>query len=256
LLVDEPGCERIVADREYVSFDPKGTSIDLFEIRRELAGGANALSTQRLLEMAAQFRGELLEGLTIPDHQEFESWLLTERETTRRTRASILHVLVNRLVPEASASKEVLQLARDLVLADPYSITAHAMLIGVLSAAGYREEAERQHQSSMKEFGYSSPQELKVLNEALSPHRAVVSSTVVGQEQSTRLEQDIRFCSTSDGVRIAYASVGRGRPLIKTANWLNHLEYDWESPLWRHFFRALARERRSLHASSRRYAVS
>ena len=119
-LVDEPDCERIVADREYVSFDPKATSIDLFEIRRELAGGANVLSTQRLLEMAAQFRGELLEGLTIPDHQEFESWLLTERETTRRTRASVLHVLVNRLMPEASASKDVLQLARDLVLADPY----------------------------------------------------------------------------------------------------------------------------------------
>src|SRR5215510_7589915 len=44
-LVEESGDERIVADREYVFFDPKGANVDLFEIRRELAGGANSLST-------------------------------------------------------------------------------------------------------------------------------------------------------------------------------------------------------------------
>src|SRR5262245_66222236 len=38
-LVDEPGHERIVADREYVYFDPKGATVDLLEIRSELAGG-------------------------------------------------------------------------------------------------------------------------------------------------------------------------------------------------------------------------
>src|SRR5262245_19590843 len=41
-LVDEPRHERIHADRDHVFFDPEGTSVDLFEIRRELAGGANA----------------------------------------------------------------------------------------------------------------------------------------------------------------------------------------------------------------------
>src|SRR6478672_8896328 len=54
-IVDTPGCERIVADREYVSFNPKGSIIDLLEIRRELAGGADALSTERLLDLACQF---------------------------------------------------------------------------------------------------------------------------------------------------------------------------------------------------------
>src|SRR5215831_17747481 len=70
-LVDERGCERIIADREYVSFDPKGATIDLFEIRRELAGGADALPTERLLDLASRFRGELLEGLAITDHRDF-----------------------------------------------------------------------------------------------------------------------------------------------------------------------------------------
>ena len=54
--------------------------------------------------------------------------------------------------------------------------------------------------------------------------------------------QDIRFCKTSDGVRIAYATSGEGRPLVKVANWLSHLEYDWRSPLWRHWIAELSRD--------------
>ena len=42
-------------------------------------------------------------------------------------------------------------------------------------------------------------------------------------------KQDISFCRTSDNVAIALATVGHGPLLVKTANWLNHLEYDWES---------------------------
>jgi pimeloyl-ACP methyl ester carboxylesterase/DNA-binding winged helix-turn-helix (wHTH) protein len=52
--------------------------------------------------------------------------------------------------------------------------------------------------------------------------------------------QIIRFCSSSDGVRIAYASTGHGPPIIKAGNWLNHLEYDWESPVWSHLLHWLA----------------
>ena len=51
---------------------------------------------------------------------------------------------------------------------------------------------------------------------------------------SIPIEQQIRFCATADGVRIAYATVGAGPPLLKAANWLNHLEFDWKSPIWRH----------------------
>ncbi|HEX6064518.1 MAG TPA: alpha/beta fold hydrolase, partial [Longimicrobiales bacterium] len=55
-------------------------------------------------------------------------------------------------------------------------------------------------------------------------------------------EQQIRFCMSDDGVRIAYAQSGHGPPLVKTANWLTHLEYDWESPVWRHWLRELSRD--------------
>lgn len=48
--------------------------------------------------------------------------------------------------------------------------------------------------------------------------------------------QTIQFVKTADGVRLAYGLSGSGPMLVKTANWMNHLEYDWESPVWRHFF--------------------
>jgi pimeloyl-ACP methyl ester carboxylesterase/DNA-binding CsgD family transcriptional regulator len=47
--------------------------------------------------------------------------------------------------------------------------------------------------------------------------------------------QRIRFCRGRDGVRIAYASHGQGPPLLVVSCWLSHLQYDWQSPVWRHF---------------------
>jgi pimeloyl-ACP methyl ester carboxylesterase len=55
-------------------------------------------------------------------------------------------------------------------------------------------------------------------------------------------EQQIRFCTSSDGVRVAFATAGEGPPLVKAANWLSHLEFDWNSPVWRHWIRELARD--------------
>ena len=54
------------------------------------------------------------------------------------------------------------------------------------------------------------------------------------------MDQTIRFLTTSDGVKLAFAESGSGPPLLKTANWLNHLEFDWQSPVWRHWFSTLS----------------
>ncbi|MGU3499267.1 alpha/beta fold hydrolase [Mycobacterium sp. C31M] len=52
--------------------------------------------------------------------------------------------------------------------------------------------------------------------------------------------QHIAFCRAADGVRLAYAEVGQGPPLVRAANWMTHLGYDIESPVWRHWVRDLA----------------
>jgi pimeloyl-ACP methyl ester carboxylesterase len=54
------------------------------------------------------------------------------------------------------------------------------------------------------------------------------------------VEQRIKFCRAPDGVSLAYAVVGQGPPLLKAPNWMHHLEYDWQSPVWGHLLRALA----------------
>ena len=51
----------------------------------------------------------------------------------------------------------------------------------------------------------------------------------------SRQRQRIRFLRTADGVQIAWAEVGSGAPLVKASNWLTHLEYEWGSPVWRHW---------------------
>lgn len=67
---------------------------------------------------------------------------------------------------------------------------------------------------------------------------------------------DVHFCTTSDGVRIGYASVGDGPPLLKTANWLNHLEYDWQSPVYGPLLHALASDHRLVRYDGRGNGLS
>ena len=61
------------------------------------------------------------------------------------------------------------------------------------------------------------------------------------EPERTEAAQTIQYCRAPDGVRLAYAISGRGPFVVKTGNWMNHLEYDWESPIWRHVFRGLSR---------------
>ena len=70
------------------------------------------------------------------------------------------------------------------------------------------------------------------------------------------MHQEIRFCRAPDGARLAYALVGEGPPLVKAANWMTHLDYDWESPVWAHWLRGLARHRRLIRYDQRGCGLS
>jgi len=68
--------------------------------------------------------------------------------------------------------------------------------------------------------------------------------------------QEIRFTTAGDGTRLAYAISGAGPPLVKAANWLSHLAYDWESPVWRHWLAELSRRFRLLRYDERGCGLS
>ncbi len=70
------------------------------------------------------------------------------------------------------------------------------------------------------------------------------------------MEQRIGQCITPDDVRIAYAVSGDGPALVKAANWLNHLEFDWESPVFRHYFAELSARHRLVRYDERGNGLS
>jgi RNA polymerase sigma factor (sigma-70 family) len=55
------------------------------------------------------------------------------------------------------------------------------------------------------------------------------------------LKHETRFCTSSDGVGLAYAIEGHCPPLVKASNWMTHLDYERQSPVWRHWVRELSR---------------
>ena len=108
---------------------------------------------------------------------------------------------------------------------------------------GYRDRGERQVKNIVKRVRvYEIDLEEKPSGKAA--------------QAAPAMEQQIRFCTAPDGTQIAYATVGQGPPLIKAANWLNHLEYDWESPVWRHVLHGLARDRRLIRYDERGNGLS
>jgi pimeloyl-ACP methyl ester carboxylesterase/DNA-binding CsgD family transcriptional regulator len=70
------------------------------------------------------------------------------------------------------------------------------------------------------------------------------------------MHQDIRFCTTTDGVRLAYAASGNGPPLVMPATWLSHLEYQWDSLAWRPWLETLSRKYTLLRYDSRGCGLS
>jgi pimeloyl-ACP methyl ester carboxylesterase len=71
-----------------------------------------------------------------------------------------------------------------------------------------------------------------------------------------RRPQEIRYCLSPDGVRIAYAASGAGAPLAKAANWLTHLDVEWASPIWSHWIEAFSARHRLVRYDERGCGLS
>jgi pimeloyl-ACP methyl ester carboxylesterase/DNA-binding CsgD family transcriptional regulator len=73
---------------------------------------------------------------------------------------------------------------------------------------------------------------------------------------SLKTRQTVRYARASDGVRLAWAESGSGAPLVKAATWLTHLEYDVESPVWRHWTKFLGDHFRYIRYDERACGMS
>jgi len=86
---------------------------------------------------------------------------------------------------------------------------------------------------------------------------AASQSVAAGRQPITPLpRQDVRFSVTEDGVRLAWASTGEGPPLVKASNWLTHLDFEWGSPIWQHWWTELSKHHRVIRYDERGNGMS
>ncbi len=87
-------------------------------------------------------------------------------------------------------------------------------------------------------------------------HHAPLEPNAVPTQPIASASQPVHFCRAHDGSRLAYAVVGEGPPLVKAANWLSHLELDWQGPIWRHWLERLSHRRRLVRYDARGNGLS
>jgi len=237
-LLNDPDWERLEADRERVMFAPHGADVDLTRIRTACADNVEGHSADDLRELAALFRGPFIAGLDLPTQPAFETWRLGQQEQARRLQLCVIDALAAKI----DGADEVAALMRQRIDLDPGDEAAHVRLVSALMQAGAASEAEQQREASTRMLAALGPHEGEALRAALRTPRKLEAAAPKPIELDAPLRQDVRFCTARDGVRIAYATVGSGPPLVKCANWLNHLEFDWDSPIWRYPFRAFAKD--------------
>ena len=159
--------------------------------------------------------------------------------------------LRRRLLRQAARWREVLEL-------DPVDEVSHLELMRELARNGDRRGAlgqfERLAHALRRELGTDPGPEARKLRAELFEELRDVGSVTPADEG--RLEQQIRFCKTEDGVTIAYASSGSGPPLVRAANWLTHVDHDWNSSVWRHWLVDLSQGHRLIRYDERGCGLS
>ena len=143
-IVDDGKARRLSADRERVAFEPAGAGVDLARVRDLVGGDVGAASTEALRSAAGHFRGELLEGLDLPDCYRYHEWCVAEREAARALRVAVLNALCIRL---ADQPEQALTFARARVAIDPLSEPAHVEVVVLLARLGKRQAALAQYET-------------------------------------------------------------------------------------------------------------
>lgn len=247
-LLNDAARERLTADRERVCLTLDAGDLDLTMIRARLADASAPLDPQALTRIADQLQLPLLDGLDMPQLDLWQTWLTAMRAEVQGMLTGVLQRLTVLSDPAQAA-----RWAGAWIDADPYSRNAHAHLVSALRALGRAEEAAR---IDLNFRAMSAEAGLPADPDPTPPPRDAAEQAMPAGSPEPEAHQTIAFCTASDGVRLAHASTGTGRPLLKAANWLNHLEYDWQSPIWAGTFRRLAARRRFVRYDSRGNGMS
>jgi DNA-binding SARP family transcriptional activator/predicted ATPase/pimeloyl-ACP methyl ester carboxylesterase len=239
------GSDFFLTDRENVALNREANLwIDVIHFRKQLeacriTANQDDDCLQKLESAVELYQADFLAGFTLPDCPDFDEWQLLQTEDLRRDLGWALEKLVH-FYEARNDLAQAINYSRRWVSLDPLHEPAQRRLIALYVSNGQLAEAHRQYRVCERllaeELGVEPQPETKLLYERIRKGRPHTASA-----QLTKLEPEIRFFFSFDSVRIAYAIVGDGPPLIMTATFLRHLEYDWQSPIWHHWLDALAR---------------
>ena len=124
-----------------------------------------------------------------------------------------------------------------------------------LAFADMGEQAVKNISRAVGVFGLAA-KDIEALPEAEFVQPAALEANDEDHNPPPRYEQEIHFCTTADGVQLAYSRMGSGSPLVKTGNWMTHLEFDFETPIWRHLYRELSRDQTLIRYDARGNGLS
>ena len=254
----------LVTDHDRLAFAANAIAVDVSEFEMLCADRG----TRALKLVAGLYRGDLLDGFDARSDL-FETWLIGERIRLRSMATSALQTLLSCLLDEHPRD-EAYGVAHRLLAIDPLQEDVHRTLMRMHFEDGQTALALRQFKRCetvlRNELDVEPDAETKALYRGINGARARGPAKRNGNtdEQSAlthgmarpRSEQTIEYCTAPDGVRIAYASLGEGPPLVKAANWLNHLELDFTSSVWGHWLEALSRDYRLLRYDERANGLS
>ncbi|WP_417546323.1 alpha/beta fold hydrolase [Marinobacter sp.] len=232
-VVNDADVVRLDADRERVTFLELQVEVDIHRLVARLK--QPDLRATELAEIADHLRQPLLEGIDLPKQALFQRWLTAEREEIRRLQTRVAQRLATHvdLTPD-----HALPWNRAWLDEDPFNAEAGARLLSRLRQLDQVQEAEslsRELDRRFRSAGIQWP-----LEPDTAPGATKQESATRHDARQLLARQKVHFCTAADGVRIAYACVGEGTPLVKAANWLTHLELDWDAPVWSPLFRELA----------------
>lgn len=234
-LANRDDVRRLEADRERIWLDPERVNVD-FHL-------AQACATAEVIDPAAfatvweRASTLLLDDCELPNQPAFAAWLTHQRNEAARLRIK----LARRLVQSGLLPSEDQETWADRWLLDaPFDPDA------ALAAVQARRATGREHEAALLAADLGSrfrAAELEVPDWSDTVAAGPAPMGDAGTDRSANPRQSIRFIRTADRISLAWASAGNPEnpPLVKAANWLSHLELDWDAPIWSPLFGELAR---------------
>jgi TolB-like protein/DNA-binding SARP family transcriptional activator/pimeloyl-ACP methyl ester carboxylesterase len=277
--------DALLAGREMVSLQHDRADVDLWRMRDAIG----CLDREGMATAVDLYKGPFLDGIGAAEAA-LSDWLDETRREVENEVISLLKELMECQLA-AGAAKEAVSAGRRLVQIDPLSEASHRLLIRALAIAGDRAAAAQQYADCRellaRELAVVPSDETEALFRSIARAESAAVRTDGGPSQVPQMpgsqqsearallsnampadvadlaakeavigRQEIRYCTARDGIRIAYALSGAGLPIVKAANWMTHLQYEWESPIWRHWIDHLSAGNRLVRYDERGSGLS